>query len=194
MIFNLRGGNGTGKSYPGFRLLKDYGSVEDIYMPTPSGRSQKLVGHVLPGDLVLAGRYVFGPRGGYSGGVDGYRPAEWVRYLIQDFSAHHEHVFFESMMISCSANPWWEIAQLDPEGDWVFGILNTPWPAALEAIYQRNGGKEVNVEALEGTYHNCHRSIEILSELGAYTMLVDRERSYETVRDTFLDNGWQPNV
>ncbi len=192
MIFNLRGGNGTGKSYPGFELLKHYGSVDEIYVPTPSGKSQKLIGHVLPGSLVLAGRYTFGPKGGYSGGVDGYRPAEWIRHMIMDFSAHYDHVFFESMMISCSATPWWtEIAEHEPE-EWMFALLDTPFPVALDGIYTRNGGKEVNVEALHGTYKNCWRSLEILQELGANTMMVPRERSYEVVRDTLMDAGWNP--
>ena len=197
MIYNIRGASGSGKSYPGFKLLQAYGPGEEIRRPAFRTKKPKLIGHILPGGLVLTGRYILKGStrvegAGYSGGVDGFYPMDELQEMIEGFVDEFPHVFFESLLISGTHVRWRDFGFRYPHGEMVFGILDTDPDLMIKRILTRNGGKPVKEEQIKGYQRQVVRTGHKLEGDGFPVQWVDTEKSFETVRDTFLEAGWNP--
>lgn len=201
MIVNLRGCSGAGKSYPGFRLLREFGPpVEEVKTTEYFGRQRpKLVAQVLPGGLCLAGRYTMKKSTrtggvGYSGGVDGFYPMDELQRLIEDLAARYEHVLVESLLISGTYQRWldFSLEHGGPEGT-TFATLDTPLELCLERVQQRNGGKPVKEDQIERHRKQVLRCASKFTAAGARSLMIDHTRSYEQVRDLFFEAGWRPD-
>lgn len=214
MILNLRGPSGAGKSYPGFELLKEYGPpIEEIrtteYFPNRKTgeprKKPKLVGQVLPGDLVLAGRYTMGAstrlgkdesgkaKKGYSGGVDGFYPMDELTRMLDDLAEAHDHVYFESLLISGTFQRWLDFSERwKHKHEVVFATLDTPFELSIERILKRNGGKPIREDDVAKHRRQVHRCAKKFHEAGATSYMVDHTQSYEQVRGLLLQGGWDP--
>ena len=196
MIFNIRGCGGSGKSYVGFKLLQDYGPGTEVRRPAFRSKSNKLVGHILPGDLVLAGRYRLGTSmrvegAGYSGGVDGFYPMDELQWLIEDFANEHKHVFFESLLISGTTQRWLDFAKKYP-GQVIFGVLTTPPEVCIQRILARNGGRPIDEHNLRVFHRAVQRAGKKLGAAGERMIWFDTADAYPRTVDAFLRAGWDP--
>lgn len=202
MILNLRGPSGSGKSYPGFRLLDNYGPpVEEIRSTDYFGRKRpKLIAQILPGGLCLAGRYTMkkstvGDGVGYSGGVDGFFPVAELQDMLTMLSDRFPHMLVESLMISGTYQRWADWAdERDAAGQPVtFATLDTPLETCLRRVRERNGGREVKDDTIAKHRKQVHRCASRLREEGGHrSLILDHTRSYDQVEHLLLEGGWDP--
>lgn len=207
MILNLRGCSGAGKSYPGFRLLNEFGPpVEELrtlkYFPNRKTgkprRKPKLIGQVLPGGLCLAGRYTLGKSTrtggvGYSGGLDGYFPMDEMQEMVEELCDRFPHVYMESLMISGTQQRWIDFAREHGGYDgMVFATLDTPIELCIERVLQRNGGRPVKEDQIAKHRNQVLRCATRFHEEGLRSFMIDHTQSYEQVRQLLFDGGWDP--
>lgn len=203
MILNLRGPSGSGKSYPGFQLLKEYGPpIEEIRSTDYFNRKRpKLIGQVLPGGLCLAGRYTMKKStvkegAGYSGGVDGFFPVEELQQMLTDLSDQYPHMLVESLMISGTFERWsdWAHERAQAGNPVTFATLDTPLELCLERVQQRNGGKPVKEDTIAKHRRQVHRCARRLQDEGGHrSLLLDHTQSYEGVKQLLFEGGWDPS-
>lgn len=206
MWLNLRGPSGSGKSYPGFCLFRDYGPGAEIRSVDYFGKDKdknwrpltrpKLVGHLLPGGLVLAGRYVIQKStriegAGYTGGVDGWHPIDDVTQLLDDMADRWPHGFCESLMLSGTFPRWNDWA--DRHQPVTFATLDTPLEKCVERVMQRNGGRPVKEDQMASNRRSVVRAARKFAEAGQTSVIIDHRYSYEQVRQLLLDGGWDPD-
>lgn len=196
MIFNLRGCGGSGKSYVGFKLLQEYGPGTEVRRPAFRTKSDKLLAHVLPGDLALVGRYVLKNStriegAGYSGGVDGWNPMTEVQELIEGFANEHNHIFFEGLLISGTTQRWIDFAKKYPY-QVTFGVLTTPPEVCIQRILARNGGRPIDEHNVRVFHATVQRSGDKLEAAGQRVLRFDTANAYEVVRNEFVQAGWDP--
>lgn len=210
MIVNLRGTSGSGKSYVGFKLLEEYGPGEEVYSTeffpnrkTGAPRKKpKLIGHVLPGGLCLAGRYRLKKSTrtggeGYSGGVDGFFPIDELQRMLEWLLARDDvhHMLFESLMISGTFQRWLDFSLRygGPE-QFAFATMDTPLELVFERIQQRNGGRPIKEETVVKHRRQVFRCAEKFGAAGARSYFIDHRYSYEQVKGLLLSGGWDPEA
>jgi hypothetical protein len=204
VIVNLRGPSGSGKSYPGFKLLQEYGPGVEItsrsyFAKTGKPlRKDKLVGHMLPGGLILAGRYRIQKStriegAGYTGGVDGWIPIAETQRLLSHLAQVGDHMFMESLMLSGTFPRWseWAFEQGSPE-NFVFATLDTPLEKCVANVMRRNGGKQVKEDQMASNRRAVVRAARKFAEAGHRSVRIDHEHNYEQVRDLLFGGGWDP--
>lgn len=206
MIVNVRGSNGAGKSFIGFKLLEEYGPGEELYSTeyfphrkTGAKRKKpKLLGHVLPGGLVLIGRYrmkksTIHDRAGYSGGMDGWLPVVECQRLIEDLCAQYPHALFESLMISGTFQRYLDLSvKLGGPEKFTFATLDTPLEEQLRRIQSRNGGREVDERGIGRHRAQVMRCAAKFHAAGARSLMIDHTQSYEQVVQLLKQGGWNP--
>jgi hypothetical protein len=206
MIVNLRGPSGSGKSFPGFALLRDYGPGVEItsrsyFAKTGKPlRKDKLVGHWLPGGLILAGRYRIQKStrregAGWTGGLDGWIPVVETQRLMTHLASLTGHMFCESLMLSGTFPRWndWALEQEALGREVVFATLDTPLEKCVENVLQRNGGRPVKEHQMASNRRSVVRAARKFAEAGRRSVRIDHRYNYEQVRDLLLEGGWDPN-
>ena len=199
MIINVRGCGGSGKSYVGFKLLQDYGPGTEVRKPYFRTKKDKLLGHVLRGDLALCGRYVMGSStilegAGYSGGLDGWHPMDEVQQLVEEFATQHEHVFFESLLISGTFGRWNDFAtnqQLLGQ-EVVFGVMTTTPEVCITRILARNGGKSIDEKDVRKFHRQTLRAALKFEDAGKRVAYLNVRGAYGEVVKILRSDGWRP--
>lgn len=224
MWVNVRGCSGSGKSYSGFRLLEEFGPGARVLKQDhwfrkegkPMPKKPKLVGHVLPGGLLLVGRYELKKSTvkdgkGYTGGVDGWHPVNSLTRMCEDFYDMYPHAYVESLMISGTFYRWHLFAKgayiaddyhgstnQDSVRGWreprdiTFATLNTPLDVALEGVQQRNGGRKVDEDQIKEHRKRVLQAAQKFAKAGDRSVYLDREHSYEQVKMLLREGGWDP--
>lgn len=208
MIIQVRGSSGSGKSYIGFNLLERYGTGEDIIAPpqtkyNPKRKTKaKIIGHVLKGDLALLGTYRFEREKTYSGGLEAWvwkGSAQDMRDFIAEQARQHRHVVFEGLLPSMAIKPYLELARTLTEEQakaipFVFAFMNTPWEVCLQRIYERNGGKEIDLDVVQYTWKRLHKNVKAAYDESEFdSPYIPYDNSVSWIEQTLALDGWNPD-
>lgn len=203
MILNLRGSSCSGKSTPVYRLLATYPSVALVEATGWNLRKPRLVGHVLPGGLFIAGPYASHAK---TGGMDMLQPGqtELVTIWLERHLLTYPHVVFESLMASLAMGRYYDLhdrvtgAGVSP---FAFGFLDTPLELCRERLLTRSGGVRPNGEPLnlEATCdHSWQRMRQIrrnfINEGRFLVYDLDHTQTFEQVHALLTEAGWDPTV
>lgn len=210
MMIQLRGPSGSGKSTVGYSLLYKYPHIP-IYrsdwvstkglpgrLPLssyPPSNKPKLSMYRLPGDLVVAGRYPDGPRGG-TGGLDGFRPLEQVYQFLKEIGSKERFVYFEGLMLAHSLFPVTRIAdETGGKQSVIYGFLDTPFETCVRRMQARcQNGKLSSTKSLEDQFQKMKYLRKRYDELGYRTLTIPYADQVDTVETLFRLEGWDPEA
>lgn len=181
MIVNLRGGNGSGKSFVHHALLDEH-DAEPLYLAQfNTDVQQKPRVWRLPGDLYIIGRYAPGADG------IGFKP---LGQLVRAFAARG-HVFFENVLVSANISSWLPVREALSDQAWVWATLDTPLEVCLERIQARNGGTAVKTRAIELHHLRVHKCHKQLIAAGERVATIDHTSdTVQQVHDILSSGGW----
>ena len=179
-VFNLRGGNGSGKSTVHHWLLDNH-ETKPLYFANFHSKQQQLPRvWELPGKLFVIGRY--GPGGD---GI-GFKP---LAQMVESY-APGAHVFFENVMVSGNITTWLPCRQRLPEERWIWGTLDTPIETCLERIYNRNGGATIKEDGIIDHHNRSKKCHTKLVEAGEEAVWIDHTDSINHVHRLLTEAGW----
>lgn len=205
MLFRLHGGNGSGKSYPVYRLLDDFGRDGAVYWPVglyPNSlkTKEKIVGYRLPGDLFVMGKYDDSQTGG-GDALDNFTYHHpFIKYCCQRFT----HVIYESMMASLSNPRYFNDMEdeLKAENakcqDFLHIWLDTPWSVVSERLHARRANnpsladKPIKLDKMLANWESGRRYIKKYEAAGRRVVQLDHTKSYEQFREQLDQGGWNP--
>lgn len=152
-VINLRGANGSGKSFLIKRLLCHHNGVPQPQQKNLLGESTSII---RPQYYTLNdGGIVVGYYGTNCGGCDMIKSTEGVRQaVLSAISLKPRYVIFEGVIISTVFSSWLEFSKKVGGMYWVY--LDTPIAICLKRIAERNQGKAIKFELV----HDKIRSIE----------------------------------
>lgn len=179
-VLNLRGGNGSGKSFVHKWMIDNHDSTP-LYSPNFFTRAEKkATAWKLAGDLYLIG--------GYQTGADSIL-FNSLYAQVQAF-AQHGHVFFENVLVSGSKMSWLRRRQAMPDQNWIWATLDTPPEICVQRIYNRNGGKPINEQVIID--FNCRiRALQTwFAAAGERSVLIDHRNQVREVHDLLTEGGW----
>lgn len=203
MILNLRGSSCSGKSTPVYRLLAEYPSVEVIEREAWNKKKPRLVGHVLPGGLFIAGPYASHAK---TGGMDMLQPGqtELVTIWLERHLHRYPFVIFESLMASLAMGRYFDLhdrvtAANGRDRPFAFAFLDTPLETCRQRLLTRSGGTRSNGEPLNLAAtcdHSWARMRTIRQRFiddGRFLVYdLDHTRTYEQVLGLLTQAGWEP--
>lgn len=205
MIVQLRGSGGSGKSYVGHRLVKDYPG-EELHWPVDgvfnrNKNKPKLVGHILPGGLFVIGPYRDRRDGteGCGGADNIYGGPKVQMAFVTRAAKKFPFIFWESLMASMTAIKNYPDFMAGLDQPIVFPTLDTPAEECEKQMFRRNGGfskggtKPINTA--HTIYYSSKRVFELrkaMIEIGLDVPLIDHNHATEAVVKIFQDAGWRP--
>ncbi len=189
MILNVRGPSGAGKSWIARRLLEAYPSTKRELVGVFTKKKPRVVGYELPGGLFVMGNYEFPT----SGGMDGFRPMDNIKWFTRQCASRYLYVFYESLLLAQQKGFVQELNQEYP-GRMTLGILDTTAEGCVAAVYQRNGGKPIKEKVITVTHHRINRVANDLKADGLRVVSIPRNESFSSVVELFKGAGWNPNV
>lgn len=198
MLLNLRGSHGSGKTYVSHRLIAEYDGQPHVEPKEVQGKNFDIPNaHVLPGDLIIPGRY--------KSGMDGIFPQTIVEEIIE-YWAPHKFVLWENVMISANVGRWCVLSKkLDPVNHNVWLYLDTPLQVCIDRMFERRREAsergfnhrqedgEVKLDVLAGHWRRCRRSAVRAFRDGIDVRWLDHTRAYEQVHDLLAGEGWEPD-
>jgi predicted ABC-type ATPase len=156
-IINVRGCNGSGKTYTVTGLLPTDRQLDHRWgIDTYTVQSQHWT-------ATLLGRYETA-----CGGMDTVKTQIAARSAVEhaaDISCPNHSVVFEGVLISTIYGPWEALTRrLEEQGhEVIWAFMDTPLDVCLQRIYERNGGKAIKedlVAAKHRTISNVRRKAE----------------------------------
>lgn len=198
MIVWLRGASGAGKSWLVRELVEEY-RIEDIWwpagLPLPGDkmghRRRRPIGHVLRGDLFVAGPYVLPGR--RPAGFDVVSPAV-VRVqipFVERAAARFTHVLAESLFSSkTSPDRFLELRDRYP-GRLVVALLDTPREVCLARMAQRPNGAPPRDETHRSNFERSWAT-QLKLEAGGIGAVIDYLDASTWIKETLRRGGWQP--
>ncbi len=135
-IYNIKGTNGSGKSYAVMAIMGAYGVVESVEVTRPDRKAPTVIGYSCK-DGDLQNLFVLGQYKTTCGGCDGFSwrgSYLWIFERIREYNRIYGNVIYEGMTLSGDRN-W--ISGLSYEG------------LGVEAIY------------LETTLEDCHIAVNL---------------------------------
>lgn len=199
MIVNVRGSSGAGKSYIGHELLRLFPVEEELWVPVGSEfnknkTKEKTIGYLLPGDLVVLGRY-----NATCGGVEGMPTAKTERNLVYWAATRYRHVYFEGLFLSLSYGPWVKLHErLKDENvkalPFQVLVLNTPMAVCETRVIERSARTQLNRDAtIVKNWNRIHKNVKPGLERGGIDCrYIEWTHSVEAVIDWFHYGGWRP--
>lgn len=132
-IIDIRGGNGSGKSFIMHKLLQE--NENEFIIEDDTG---KHLGYFLPEyDAAIIGKYK-----SVCGGCDGVGgPGEVVR-RIRLFSENYTHTLLEGIIVSHAYKRYRELALELADRNYNFLFLDTPIETCLKRVHKRRQEKE----------------------------------------------------
>jgi len=169
MIFNLRGCNGSGKTYVVHEILKQF---EYSYVIDPT--NEEVCGTLVkPLNMIFVGLYR--PLELGTGGCDWYlagnggskKTNDDLEDLLQRLATTGRNLFFEGFMISGTFSRWSEFAKRNPT---TFLCLDTPLETCIEHIRGRRvrAGNDKPFDGKNVPPHHvqCNRNYKHLAKAG----------------------------
>jgi len=177
-VINIRGTNGSGKSYLVHRLLKEYGAV-------PLGQNDRIVAYRLENSgypkVYVVGRYetVTGGTDTFSGGA-----VEASKHIAA--LSEKGHVIFEGLIASGIAGRWVKLAESLPQHQWIFLTLDTPLEKCIEMVNERRHAKGKpdlpDPKWIITKSKAVESSFVFMKKAGLNVWKVRRDQAYEIVR------------
>ncbi len=174
MIFNVRGGPGSGKSHIVEALVQHLGILETIPDSRP-GKKHEL-GYKLSGNIRVLGRYGDINYGGCDSLGSAKGAVDFLEAQIREW-ALEGHALFEGRMVSSIYGRWTAI----PDFVWVF--MDTPLLLCAKNIQKRNGGKPVNEEFVGRRWNECARHQQRAIREGHTVEIIRHEHNLEDMLD-----------
>lgn len=125
-IINIRGTNGSGKSYLVHQLIKEYRA-------RPLKIDGKIWAYSLDSNPEI---YVIGKYETPTGGCDTINDINDVNTLIKILS-EYGHVVFEGLVATGLAGRWIDLSKSLPQHKWIFLTLDTPLKKCVERVAER---------------------------------------------------------
>lgn len=184
MIINIRGTNGSGKSWVVFKLMERFGYTP-IY-----GEGTKQIGVTLGTNASAIGRYLVGTAPSKSGCDIFDKPGDQdviAALILGQYKGAREHIIFEGLIVSGIYGRWRDFARAENRDfRWVF--LNTPLDVCIANVRARRvlAGKppEFNTANLVSKY----KAVEMVRWKAKQDQLkVNNGSSNEVVE---LISGW----
>jgi hypothetical protein len=179
-VLNLRGGNGSGKTFVHHWLIDNHESVPLFTPNFFSDTEKKPNAWMLPGGLFIIGKY--------TGGADSILFQD-LYAQVQAF-AQEGHVFFENILVSGSKQAWLS-KRRTISSDWIWATLDTPPELCLERIYERNGGKPIQENTIRDFNQRIRTLATWLYNQGETSVRVDHTDSVRIVHQLLTDGGWE---
>ena len=151
MIINIRGTNGSGKTYFARTFLETFSPNQEVY----GEERKKPVAHVVFYNMIPV--YVIGSYNTVCGGCDTLRTQDMVSSLVRHFS-QLGHVIYEGILVSRSVGRYIALdKELSKLGiPTVFAFLNTPYEVCLSRIRQRRTDKGNDKELDPANAHSTY--------------------------------------
>lgn len=153
-IIQIRGNNGTGKTTIVREFIKKH---SDEIIKIPVGR-REIECHKI-GNIIIIGRYDKNICGGCDAAIQtGDELKNTIAKIVRLY--HPDTLVFEGVMYGKSVDFTYQIYRyaLKIKAEFLAICLEPDFDTTLERIYDRNGGKEVNVTSLESGWKGSIRS------------------------------------
>lgn len=172
-VLNLRGCNGSGKSFVARALM---GQAATYVPPRPM---------VAPWYVGESGVIVVGKYTSPCGGCDSVHSQQDVIDAIF-LNVGLAPIFFEGVIISTIFSTWLKVSEgirklqerlgQRPEG-LVWAYLDTPFDVCLERVYLRNGGKPIKEDQVKGKWDSMRTQAEKAENAGELVVWLDYRRA-----------------
>ena len=178
LIINIRGTNGSGKSYLVHKLLKDH---EWVPLENTEGKLSGYKIKTAP-PIYIVGRYTTP-----CGGCDTLKgsAAETEQYV--EYLSSKGHVVFEGLVISGIAGRWVALARRLSQCQFIFLELDTPMEKCIERVTARRRARgnttPFNPVNLIRKFKSVTSSRRFLANAGLDVRLIDHERAYECLKN-----------
>lgn len=181
MILDIRGTNGSGKSYIPHRLIQEFDHAEW------HNEWNQHTGYYLK-DLNL---YILGRYKTICGGCDGIKSPTEICYYLKQLFAMRGRVLYEGITVSHTFRRYSALAEKHG-GDYRFIFLDTPRDVCEERVRARRLAKG-NMKLFDPTHLNSdfyqvRRTAESLHKAGRTVIWIDHKGAYEIVRDMLKDD------
>ena len=156
-VINVRGTNGSGKTYLVRKWMEHVGAL-----PYPR-RADLFGGTTLCGPVqyyvLKDGGVVLGSYENKCGGCDVLKSFEAIEKLLrQRLADKPPYLIFEGVIVSHIYGYWQRVSQSIGGMTWVF--LDTPLDECLKRVYARNKGKQINEDYVKEKHRAIH-NIEV---------------------------------
>jgi hypothetical protein len=187
MIFNIRGANGSGKSYLVREIFKS-SLTEPIIQETPSERKNlfdapanvkhKVMGYYQPKrNLRIVGSYESA-----CGGCDTIDTQQEVKDYVRLF-ARDGHVLFEGVLISTIIHPWVEFSK--SVGGMVWCFMDTPFELCIQHVKLRNNNQPFKEDLVKVKWDRQFRIVTVVEQLGEKVEWIDHKDSFKSFMKVF---------
>jgi hypothetical protein len=171
-IIQVRGSNGVGKTTVVRGFLENQKCTISDDIIHVNGRAIEC--HTTSDGVFVIGRYNKNACGGCDGAI---KNAEELKNVLAYVARkmHPNIIIFEGVMYGKTVKLGMEIYNLSRAlgAQFMAVCLEPAFDKALERIYTRNGGKEVNVKTLMSTWKSALKSNEALRAAGVPTRTFD---------------------
>lgn len=180
LVVNIRGTNGSGKSYIVHKLLQEY-----EWVPL-ANEKDNVAGYRLKTDPAI---YVIGRYTTPNGGCDTFKggAAETEQYV--EYLSSKGHVVFEGLLISGIAGRWIDLARRLPDCRFVFLELDTPMEKCVRRVRERRKARgdvrPFDPSNLVAKFKSVTNSRALLAKAGLDVRVIDHENAYEYVKELF---------
>lgn len=176
MIVNLRGTNGSGKSYVIRQLMKKYSAVPIMHTNrvTKTLLGPRLDESIIGYHLEKPNIRVVGPYTSACGGCDRIKTQEEVEQRVLEFHALG-HVIFEGVIISTIIHRWIKFSKQN--GGMLWAFMDTPVEVCIQRVQSRNDGDEtVNNDLILGKWNRMKRIAQVAQEEGEHVVWLDHRK------------------
>jgi len=199
MLINVRGTNGSGKTYISHKLILDHQHTELVEPEVV--REKRFVKpncYAIEDDLYVAGRW--------KSGLDGIFPQEIVEDILR-YWAPKKNVIWENVLVSANIGRWAVLAkELEPVNHNVWLYLDTPLEVCIERVQNRRQeardrgfdhrqeDTDVKLDVIAGHWRRVRRSAARAVKEGIDVRWIDYTRAYEQVYALLINEGnWRPS-
>ena len=179
VLVNIRGCNGAGKSTIPMSMIDD----KDMYVKYLKKDGKKV------GAITVFPNYGWVALGTYynkTGGLDTLKNNEATRktllYAIKNFPEYD--ILMEGIMASTIrstyVNLFHEVEEKYDNIQVIVISILPPCEVAIARVYERNGGKPVNEEAIKAKWHMVERNVAAFDEEGFVSIRVDSSKIKKT--------------
>ena len=203
LILNVRGTNGSGKSYISKRLRDEHPHELVVEPTTILGKNFKKPNATIMGgqgdDVILVGRE--------KTSCDGIFPQEIIEDMLR-YWAGRGHCVWDNVLVSGNVGRWGKLAdELRLEGHKsIWAPLDTPYATCIERIYARRAQAEaegfkhrqkdgtIKEDVVRQHWRRCRRSPAraVLAHPDIEVRWIDHTKSFEQVHDILVEHGWNP--
>ena len=189
IIINLRGANGSGKTFTAEGLLTEpVAIIELLQYITPAGRPRVVPGHLGADKVLLVGKY----EKGKCGGCDTIKTQDMIRSAVKAAAdmSQGEVVLFEGVIVSTIFKSYLDFAQqikrLGHQYCWAY--LNTPLEVCLQRIKERNKGRPVKEKLVADTVKSISSTRFKAKQVGEWVEVLDWRDPVNQLRGIINDH------